>query len=253
MRLRIPRPSHGWRAFGWEIGVVAIGVALAIGAERLVQQYNWNQDARQASEAIEAELTEHQLDAIERLAVQPCLKRQLSALYEALIVHSGGKWTGMPMQVRQEGTQTAQKRVVTAAYRAPERLWLREAWETARSSGALSHMPDSAVAKYAQAYHRGRQILELQAEENAAAARLSPLAVDGAIDPHSRAQLLGALAETDHANAYIEFATAQDLRLLRELLKDQSRDAVDQAVDDRIASQRRFRGSCVLPLKLMRN
>lgn len=251
--MRIPKPVNGWPAFGWEIGVVAIGVALAIGVERLVTRYNWNEEAKQASVAINAELFEHQLDAVERLAVQPCLKQQLGVLYQKLLDHPGGKWTGMPMPVRQQGRTGAQQRVAIAAYRAPERFWLSEAWETARSSGALNHLPQSSVIQYSNAYHRGRQMLALQAEESTAAAKLSALAVDGVIDPQSRIQLLGALEATDRANAYMEIAAAQELVLLRRLLKHQLNDAADRAIANRLAIQRDFRGPCVLPLKLKRD
>lgn len=253
MRLfRLPTPSYGWNAFGWDVAIVAVGVALAIGAERTVQRYYWQQDASQASEAIKAELAEHQRDALERLAVQPCLKRQLNALYTRLVEHSGGRWTGMPMEVRQRGQQTAAQRVAVPAYRAPVRPWRTEAWETARTSGALNHLPALEVSRYAQAYHRSREMLSAQAKENEAAAGLSALASDGFIDSQSRTQLLGALAETDHANAILEIDAELNLKLMHQLLRDLPRDAIDKAIADRIATQRSFRGTCVLPLKLKR-
>src|SRR5438876_11542912 len=100
MRFTPPKPPHGWREFAWEIGIVFVGVVLALGGERVLQQYNWQQDARQASAAIKTELSQHRLAALERLAVQPCLKGQLKALYDKLSAHRGGMWTGMPMVVR---------------------------------------------------------------------------------------------------------------------------------------------------------
>lgn len=251
--LRLPTPSYGWNAFGWDVAIVTVGVALAIGAERLAQRYYWRQDASQASGAIKAELTKHQIDALERLAVQPCLKQQLNALYGQLVDHPGGRWAGMPMIVKQVGQQTAEQRAVLTAYRAPVRQWLSEAWETARSSGVLNHLPAEEVSRYAQAYHRGREMLALQTEESVAAARLSALASDGIIDAPSRTQLLGVLAETDRANSLLEIDAGLNLQLLHQLLHDLPSEPIDQAVADRMATQRSFRGSCVLPLKLKRN
>lgn len=253
MRFRIPRPIDGWPAFGWEIAIVTIGVILALGGERLVQQYNWRQDARQASAAIKSELAEHQLAALERLAVQPCLRGQLRALYQKLSVYRGGMWKGMPMIVRQEGHPGAAQRVLTWAYRGPEPPWVDEAWQDARLTGALNHLPSGEISRYAQVYRRSTRFLEIQDEENDAAARLSVLAIDGPIDANARVELLGALARVDHANAYIELGARQQLQLLRPLLSDLPRAQVDKAIAERMASQRSLRGPCVLPLALKRD
>jgi hypothetical protein len=250
--LRLRSPSYGWNAFGWDIAIVAIGVALAIGVERLVQRYYWQQDARQASQAIKAELAEHQLDAIERLAVQPCLKQQLSALHNQLVNHSGGQWSALPMKVKQQATQTAAQRVMVVAYRAPIRPWRTEAWETARSSGALNHLPSQEIRGYAQAYHRSREMLAVQAREDEAAARLSALAFDGVLDTSSRILLLGTLAEIDNANSILEIDAELNLQLLRKLLNDLPTEPADQAIAHRLEAQRSFRGSCVDQLRLKR-
>ena len=244
-RFRIPEPSIGWGAFGWEVGIVAIGVALAIGAERVVQKYNRSEDAKQASAAIKAELTEHRLAAIERLAVQPCLKRQLRALYQKLSGHRGGLWTGMPMVVNQGAAAGAQQRVLTVAYRSPEPPWVDEAWQIAKATGSLNYLPRDDVARYATVYRLSNRYLGVQDEENAAAAQLSVLAVDGIIDAKDRIELIAALAQADHANAYLEFGARQQIGFLAPLLSDLPRAEVDKAVADRLATQRSFRGSCV--------
>lgn len=252
MRLTLPKPPHGWPEFAWEIGTVFVGVVLALSGERLLQQYNWRQDARQASAAIKAELAQHQLAAIERLAVQPCLKAQIRALYEKLSRHQGGKWTAMPMFFEQQATTGAAQRALTWTYRAPEPPWVDEAWQSAQSTGALNHLPAEDVSRYAQVYRRSNRFLGMQDEESDAAARLAVLATDGPIPANARVELLGALARVDHANAYIELGARQQLQLLRPLLNDLPRDKIDRAIADNIAIQRALRGPCVQPLKLNR-
>jgi hypothetical protein len=250
MRLTLPEPPHGWRDFAWEIGIVFVGVILALGGERLLQQLNWRQDARQASAAIKTELAEHRLAALERLAVQACLKGQMKALYEKLSKHKGGWWAGMPMMVRQQGQSGAAQRVLAWAYRAPEPPWVDEAWQLARSTGALNHLPSTEVARYAQVYRRSNRFLGVQDEENDAAARLSVLAIDGPVDAAARVELLGALAQADHANAYMELGARQQIEFLQPLLSDLPRPDVDKAVAERMATQRAFRGPCVQLLRL---
>ena len=252
MRLTLPEPPHGWRDFAWEIAIVFMGVVLALGGERLIQQYNWKQDARQASAAIKAELVEHRLAALERLAVQPCLKGQLKALHEKLFRHQGGTWSGMPMVVNEQATTGAQRRALGYAYRSPEPPWVDEAWQIARVTGALNHLPKDEVSRYARVYRLSNRYLGLQDGENAAAARLSVLARDGPIDAKSRIELLGALAQADHANAYLELGARQQLEFLQPLLSDLPQAEVDQAIAERMANQRAFRGPCVHSLKLNR-
>ena len=253
MRFTLPKPPNGWRVFGWEIGIVFVGVVLALGGERLIQQYNWRQDARQASAAIKAELAEHRIAALERLAVQPCLRGQLRALYEKLSAHREGMWTGMPMMMNQQASAGAQKRVVGYAYRSPEPPWVDEAWQIARFTGTLNHLPKEDVSRYARVYRLSNRYLGVQDEENAAAARLNVLAIDGQIDAKSRIELLGALAQADHANAYLELGARQQLEFLRPLLRDLPQAEVDKAIADRMAIQRSLRGSCARPLKLHRH
>ena len=252
MRFTLPKPRGGWRDFLREISIIFIGVVLALGGERLVQQYNWRQDARQASDSIKAELAEHRIAALERLAVQPCLKGQLKSLYGKLAAHRGGVWKGMPMVVNQQDSLGAQQRVVSYAYRSPEPPWVDEAWQIARFTGALNHLPSDDVARYARVYRLSNRYLAMQDEENLAAARFNMLAIDGEIDTKERGELLGALAQADHANAYLELGARQQLQFLEPLLRDLPRAQVDRAIAEGMATQRTLRGSCVQTLKLNR-
>lgn len=250
MRITLPKPPHSWREFVREIAIVFIGVVLALGGERLIHQYNWRQDGRQAEAAIKTELAEHRLAAIERLAVQPCLKGQLKTLHNRLSTHREGVWTGMPMVVDQQASNEMQQRALVYAYRSPEPPWVDEAWQLARFTGALNHLPSEDVSKYARVYRLSNHYLGMQIEENVAAARLNALALDGWIDPKSRLDLLGALAQADHANAYLELGARQQLQLLQPLLSDLPQAEVEKAIAKRMATQRRVRGACVQSLKL---
>jgi hypothetical protein len=253
MLFALPKPPNGWRDFAWEIAIVFTGVVLALVGERLIQQFNWRQDARQATAAIKAELAEHRLAALERLAVQPCLRGQILALHKKLSVHRSGMWTGIPMLVNERAAAAAQRRSVSPAYRSPEPPWVDEAWQLARSTGALNHLPAADIARYAQVYRRSSRFLVIQDQEGDAAARLSVLAVDGPIDASSRIELLGAVARIDHANAYMELAAKQQVELLRPLLSDLPKAEVDRAIAERVAGQRAFRGPCVQVLKLTKS
>lgn len=248
MGVRFPQPPQGWTALAWEVGVVFVGIALALGAQQLADMLYWRGQAAQAKRAIEQELLQHEMDGYERLAVQRCLRNQLAILSQRLATPRG-EWQAMPMIVQQKGDWQATQMVVPSAYRAPIRLWPNEAWETARSSGALNHLPDRTVATYAEAYTRAMRIYRLQQDEDSAASKLVALAVDGPIGDESRIELLGALGLIDRANSGMENAAIQELDILRPLLKDVPSSKRDAGVAKRMKDQRGFRGACVRTLK----
>jgi hypothetical protein len=250
MHVHLPKPLHGWRAFVGEVGIIVVGVLIALGAEQFVEDWHWRESARQASHAIQLELAAQQVDAMERLAVQPCLTGQLKALAMRLSTFRGGSWKGMPMIVNQQPDRDAQQRSVVPAYRAPERLWVSDAWQTARSNGALNHLPDTRVSQIAQEYNRGNRILTLQMQEAEAAAKLAALAVDGPLGPSDRVALLGDIAAVDRANAGMannaKFLAAELIPLLRDLPPTK----IDHDVAAMVQGQRQFRGACVRSVTL---
>lgn len=249
MGVRLPQPPQGWAALRWEVGVVFVGIVLALGAQQVADMLYWRGQAAQAQRNIEQELLEHEKDGYERLAVQPCMRGQLSALAKQLSGTTPGQWKAMPMIVSPQGVAEVANKVIPSAYRAPERLWLDEAFNTAQTTGALNHMPDRLVAQYAQVYRRARRAVSLQDDEEEGAARLSPLAIDGVISADARLDLFSALSKTDRANSYLENDVGQELNELHSLLDAVPLQIRERGVRERIQTQQKFRGVCVLSLK----
>lgn len=80
MRLKLPKPLKGWREFAGEVGVIVLGVLLALGAQQLVERLNARSEATKSMDAIRVELA-HSAGAFEeRAATQPCLDRRLAEL-----------------------------------------------------------------------------------------------------------------------------------------------------------------------------
>lgn len=249
MGVSLPQPPQGWAALRWEVGVVFVGIGLALGAQQVADMLYWRAQATQAQRNIEAELLEHEKDGYERLAVQPCMRGQLAALSKQLIA-STGEWKAMPMQVSPQGVSEVAMKVIPSAYRAPERLWLDESFKTAQTTGALNHMPNRLVASYAQAYQRARRIYSLQDNEEDGAARLAPLAIDGTISAEARLDLFAALSKVDRANSFMENGARQELALLQRLLRTVPVSVREAGVRERVETQQKFRGACVSPLRL---
>ncbi len=43
--MKLPTPIRGWRVLAGEMGVIAVGVLIALGAQQLVERREWNQRA----------------------------------------------------------------------------------------------------------------------------------------------------------------------------------------------------------------
>lgn len=250
MGVRFPQPPQGWTALRWEVGVVFVGIVLALSAQQLADTLYWRGQAAQAKRNIETELLQHERDSYERLAVQRCLKGQLAALMSQLSI-TDSNWRAMPMTINMIGLSPATQaaiRVFPVAYRAPIRLWRDDAFETARANGALNYLSDKTVAHYAEIYTRGRSSVALQDREAEAASQLSVLAYDGRLDATARMRLIAALSVVDDANSRLENNARQALDELRLALRDVPRETRAAAVAERIEGQQEFRGSCVLPV-----
>ena len=46
MHFHLPKPLHGWREFIGEVGIIVVGVLVALTAEQLVEAAHWRSEAR---------------------------------------------------------------------------------------------------------------------------------------------------------------------------------------------------------------
>ena len=56
MHFHLPKPLHGWREFAGEVGIIVLGVMIALGAGQLVEAAHQKQEGVQADDAIRNEL-----------------------------------------------------------------------------------------------------------------------------------------------------------------------------------------------------
>jgi hypothetical protein len=124
MHLHMPKPLHGWRALAGEVGIIVVGVLIALGAEQIVEAMHWRMQAAEARTALRDEIGRDNLpQAYTRLAIAPCLSAKLDQLDAALAAHMD----------RRQFIALAQ------SYRPPNRGWDDEAWQAVIGTGVLSH------------------------------------------------------------------------------------------------------------------
>lgn len=56
MHVHLPKPLHGWREFVGEVGIIVIGVLIALSAEQLVAAVHWHHKVQVEESAIKTEL-----------------------------------------------------------------------------------------------------------------------------------------------------------------------------------------------------
>ena len=80
MHFHLPRPLHGWRAFAGEVGIIVIGVLIALGAEHVMESIHWRESVSQMSEAMRSELAIDRKRVEVNLAQDGCINARLDAI-----------------------------------------------------------------------------------------------------------------------------------------------------------------------------
>jgi len=82
MHFHLPKPLHGWRAFAGEVGIIVVGVLIALAAEQLVSSIRERDDMAQLRSALRSELSDDRARWESIRAQDPCTEKRLDALDE---------------------------------------------------------------------------------------------------------------------------------------------------------------------------
>lgn len=134
--VHIPKPLHGWREFAGEVGIIVLGVLIALSAEQIVEQFHWRAETRTARAALLSEAQDNLASALSRQKQTPCVQRRLAEIAEVFREHAAG------LPVRLAGPI---KRPLPMGA-------TRNAWEVSLSSQALAHMSLAERLKFADAF-----------------------------------------------------------------------------------------------------
>lgn len=79
------KPLHGWRAFFGEVGVIVLGVLVALGAQQLAEKVADRKLASEAMDALRSDVREQNWALISYEIVAPCVFAQIDAIEKRLI------------------------------------------------------------------------------------------------------------------------------------------------------------------------
>lgn len=87
--MKIPSPLNGWRAYLGEVGIIVLGVLIALGAQQAVENWSWNGQVRDFRAAADKELGENLTIGNYRLKQSRCVARRLGELEQLLRFRDG--------------------------------------------------------------------------------------------------------------------------------------------------------------------
>jgi hypothetical protein len=162
-------PPHGWNAVAWELGIVTLGVLIALAAQELVGDIHQRQEVRELVGAIRAELADNRGRWEHVRNSDPCTMKRLDALEQ---------WNA---------TAPANAKL-NRAYRLF--VWNQHtgAWDLAKSSETMSNIPLKERVTIASLYDAFNNWKQMIVEENQNAQALGGLLAT-ADQPENRRQI----------------------------------------------------------------
>jgi hypothetical protein len=187
MEFHKPKPIHDWRELLTEIGVIVIGVAIALAAEQGVEWLHWRQQVSDAKEVIATELRFSVVGGINRVRAELCTERRLDQL--AQIVEEGAKKGSLPP--------------LGDILLPPRNGWPTGAWDSVVASQTATHFPRQQLADIAGAYKLIQRLEAYGTPEIETWSKLSTMTGPGRrLDPASESELRKALSYARTLNRF---------------------------------------------------
>jgi hypothetical protein len=196
MHFHLPKPLHGWRQLAGEVGIIVVGVLIALAAEQLVEMLHWRQQVKQAQEQFRDELTAITVEAYVQVAIEQCVSEDLDQI-QTRLNRPSIKWTGMGGDAQS---------VIRVPFRPPAVRWniIAEGWNNAVATGVVNHLPYRQARTLSQAYAEAKQLVDHERAESEAAAKLSPLSADRSLSPQTQIEMLQTVNELQRINYEIQ-------------------------------------------------
>lgn len=203
MHFHLPKPLHGWREFAGEVGIIVVGVLIALAAEQVVEGLRWRHDVSEARSALREEIEGHSYDATEMAMAEPCIDEQLMGLEKALL--TPGPYKPVRLYTDQQNYRFT--------FRAPGRSWSDNVWRSLMSEGVISHFDRDLRLQLARHYAQVTEQGERVAQADAIGFRMSSLAQPIQPDPAARAAMV---EELEQARGIFQLMTLVSNQLLRD-------------------------------------
>jgi hypothetical protein len=186
MEIHKPHSINSLREFLKEVGIIVLGVLIALGAEQSVEAIHWRNKVNEAAESMRLELRDDDgPQAFTRAALEECLDQQLDTIEAAV-----------------DGARD--RRIIAAlaaAYAPPSRTWDTEAWKATLASDAASHTSADRMVTWSKPYRLMPVLAATNLAENSDRIQLQPTRrTGGPLSGAEQDRMLSAIARLRDAN-----------------------------------------------------
>lgn len=191
MHFHLPKPLHGWREFAGEVGIIVIGVLIALGFEQVVEILHDAQLAADARANVRSEAAQDVAFIRDRLSSQSCIDRRIAELQDILSRSGDGPLVRQPTWVS----------------RPP--IWpiFFGRWQAATASGRNSLFSPDEQERFSMLYRVFTQYDTDQAREQVVWAQLRTLEWwQGPLGPQARLEFAQALQQARYLSWDLHYA-----------------------------------------------
>jgi hypothetical protein len=186
MHFHLPKPLHGWREFVGEVGIIVVGVLIALGAEQAVEALHWRNEVAGFRTAARKEVALDLGTYRYRMDENGCVKARLDQLDGWL-----NSWrAGRPV-------------ALTGRISAPGSLSLQTSVWTGRDPNVMAHMPDEERQRLGLLYDRFANNEVHRLDERETWLRLGEYDGATALDPHDLMRLRGLITRARYRDSHI--------------------------------------------------
>lgn len=201
MHFHLPKPLHSWREFAGEVGIIVLGVLIALGAEQLVEVAHQQREAVQAENTIRDEIELNLGRLQSRRAIHRCVDRRIEDV-QALL-----------------DSATTNPAIATPSWIGRPQYWtfLDSRWKAESQAGRAALVDPRRLSDYGVMYNRMENLLSEMDAEQTDWARLRTLEHLRRVDPEAALQLTLTLQDARYRNWRLALVTDQLFAMARVL------------------------------------
>lgn len=200
MKVHLPKPMHGWREFLGEVGVIVIGVMIALFVDQVAERISWRKHIAEAKEDLRSELAVNLFNAQERVRMAPCIARRLDQLDQIIDHPPARPWT-----------------LLSGHWVVPIRVWSTSGWDSAVAADTITHMGAKERSQYAGVYAFVRKMDQLAGDEFAVGTEFRMLEHGGPLSDVTKDRLRADVARVRGYNRVMALGGTQISELIRGL------------------------------------
>ena len=184
MHVQLPKPLHGWREFAGEVGIIVLGVLIALGAQQLAENVQKQSETADARRAVRGELEANMARLGSRAAQKHCVENRMEEIQGLL-----DKATKNPS-------------ITTPGWIGRPQYWSMQTvrWGAVSQGGRAALLPADELADYGALYSWMANINEVMSKEQADWARLRTLEHMSSLSPQMIFDLNATLQDARYSN-----------------------------------------------------